>query len=75
VRESLNFCEEGVQRSSKRIACCLHAPDCLRNAGGQCMPTFRIGEGPFRQHLLFRRLCRRGSLRDHLVATSLFGER
>ncbi len=75
MHESLNFCEEGVQRSSERIACCLHAPDCLRNAGGRCMPTFRIGEGPFCQHLLLRRLCRRGSLRDRLVATSLFGER
>ncbi len=72
MRESLNFGEEGVQRSSKRIACCLHAPDCLRNAGGQCMPTFRIG---FRQHLLRCRLRRRGSLRGHLVATSLLDER
>ncbi len=75
MRESLNFGKEGVQRSSERIACCLHALDCLRNAGGRCMPTFRIGEGPFRQHLLVRRLCRRGSLRGHLVAMSLFGER
>jgi hypothetical protein len=39
------------------------------------MPTFRIGEGPFRQHLLLCRLRRRGSLRGHLVAMSLFGER
>ncbi len=72
MRESLNFGEEGVQRSSKRIACCLHAPGCLRNAGGRCMPTFRIG---FRQHLLHRRLCRHGSLRGHLVVTLLLGER
>jgi hypothetical protein len=36
------------------------------------MPTFRIG---FRQHLLRRRLRRRGSLRGHLVATLLLGER
>jgi hypothetical protein len=36
------------------------------------MPTFRIG---FCQHLLRRRLRRRGSLRGHLVATSLVGER
>ena len=75
MRESLNFGEEGDQRSSERIACCLHLPDCLRNAGGRCMPTFRIGKGPFRQHLLLRRLRRRGSLCDRLVATSLFGER
>jgi hypothetical protein len=40
------------------------------------MPTFRIGEGPFRRHLFVLRRHRcRGSLRCHLVATLLFGER